>query len=335
MVMNMQTSPLAAALLVAGVACEDTAQEPVFRYPPDGSKYTYHRMDTVIVNYTVFHDTAELSTFCDPGHATLSESPQNLANPIGQQHANDAPVHWQTVPGSSDSIPILLNFASDERCWFDLRAGPDGINSKSSASFRILSDERSKGPQTFGVDTDPPTPSTPSATSSTSPHSSTATSTETPSSAPEDGGGGGGGLKGGALYVVSFCSGIGGAILILLGFRLWWKWECWREERKRKVALAEAHERLKQVRELRNAQSGSGNRNMTVAEARERVRKARYGDGNGGSGGRGIGVDGDAAPRLDVDVLEWRRPGGGSGTAEGGGARGERRDEPDGVAGAV
>lgn len=254
MVMSMQTSLLAAALLVAGVACQDTAQEPVFMYPPDGSKYTFHRMDTVIVNYTVFHDTAELSTFCDPDHATLSESPQNPANPNGRQHANDAPVHWQTVPGPSDSIPILLNFVSDERCWFDLRAGPDGTISKSSASFRVLRDERSKGPQTFGVDTDPPTSSTPSATSPTSPPSSTATSTETPSPLPE--GGGGGGLKGGALYAVSFCSGIGGAILIFLGLRLWFKWEDWRVERQRKVALAEAHERINQPENVERTSRG-------------------------------------------------------------------------------
>ena len=313
--MSMQKNLLATALFAAGVACQDTAQKAVFTYPPDGSNYTYHRMDTVIVNYTVAYDTAELSTFCDPGHEKLSASPQRPTNPIEHHHTNYATVNRQTVPGPTGSIPILLNFVSDEPCWFDLGAGPtaDGINNKSSAQFIILRNERSEGPRTFGVDTDPPTtPSTPSAATSTSPPSSTDASTETSSPALEEVRSG---LKGGALYAVSFCSGIGAAILIILGIRLWWKWECWRDERKRKAILAAIEEKY------RNARNGDDDGN----------------EGNEGSGGRGNGAEEDAAPRLDVDVFMWRRLEGAGGTAKGGGAgaRGERRDEPDDVAHAV
>ncbi|KAH6847820.1 hypothetical protein B0I37DRAFT_354512 [Chaetomium sp. MPI-CAGE-AT-0009] len=276
MVMSMQTTLLAAALLVLGVACQDTTQQPVLTYPPDGSKSTYRRMDTVIVNYTVFYDTAELYTFY--------RRPQNGNRlPLGDL-------------SERASMPILLNFASDKPCWFDVRAGPNGTNNRSSASFNILSDERRTGPQTFGVDTDAPTDteSTPSATSSTH------TSNETSSPPPEEGTGG---LKGWALYAVAFCSGIGGAILFGLAFRLWWKWECWQDERKRKAALAALA--LQREERLRNARNGNNGDN----------------GGNGGSGGRGIGGEA-GAPRLDVDVFEWRRGGGNVKRP-----RGEARDE--------
>ena len=81
MVMSMQTTLLATALFAVGVACQDTAQQPVFTYPPDGSNYTYHRMDTVIVNYTVPYDTAELSTFCNPAHEKPGASPPTPHQP--------------------------------------------------------------------------------------------------------------------------------------------------------------------------------------------------------------------------------------------------------------
>jgi hypothetical protein len=322
MAMSMHTTLLATALFAVGVACQDTTQQLVFTYPPDGSDYTYHKMDTLIVNYTVPYDTAELSTFCEPGPRKLSASPQHPTNPTGlRQHTNNATVNRQTVPGRTGSLPILLGFVSDEPCWFDLRAGPDGdgtTNTKSSASFSILRNERSQGPQTFGVDTDPPTtPSTtPSATTSSSPTGSTDASTETSSPAPEEGGGSG--LSRAALYGISFCSGIVAAILIGIGIRVWWRWESWRVERRRKAILAAIEEKY---RNARNDDDDDG-----------------Y-EGNEGSGGRGNGAEEDAAPRLDVDVFRWRRLEGAGGAAKGGaggaGARGERRDEPDGVACAV
>ncbi|KAK3293165.1 uncharacterized protein B0H64DRAFT_207281 [Chaetomium fimeti] len=267
MIMSRQTTLLAAALLVSGVACQNTTQKPVFTYPPDGSKYTYHKMDTVMVNYTVFYDTAELYTFCEPGHEIL--------------------VNRQTIPGPSDSVPILLDFASDKPCWFDLRTGPDGINNKSSASFNILDDERDTGPQTFGADTDAPTRSTPSETSRT--ESSSQASSPPP---PEEGTGGGGGLKGGALYAVAFCSGLGGGILILGGMRAWMAWDDWRDDRRREAARAEA-----ESRRIRFPLGGRWEDAITVPRG---------------------GV---------VDVLESRRDGRDGGTAEG--TRGEPRDAPD------
>lgn len=128
------------------------------------------------------------------------------------------------------------------------------------------------------------------------------------------------------MYAVSFCSGIGLAILLGLGFRLWWKYECWQDERRRKAARAAAQEKY------RRARDGNGDGN----------------EGTEGSGGRGKGgEEEDAAPRLDVDVFLWRRLEGAGGTTKGGGAgtgagtgaraggRGESRDEADGVAGAV
>lgn len=74
---NMATAAriiLAAVLLVSGVAGQDPNKKPKFTYPPNGSNKIFNKMDTVVVTYTSFYDTAVLYTFCDPGIGKLSAS---------------------------------------------------------------------------------------------------------------------------------------------------------------------------------------------------------------------------------------------------------------------
>ena len=64
---------LTAALLASGVASQDPNKKPKFAYPPFGSDKVFNKLDTVIVTYTAFYDTAVLYTFCQPGTGKLSE----------------------------------------------------------------------------------------------------------------------------------------------------------------------------------------------------------------------------------------------------------------------
>lgn len=66
---------LTAALLAsgAGAASPDPNKKPTFAYPQLGSSKVFNTMDTVIVTYTSFYDTAVLYTFCQPGIGSLSE----------------------------------------------------------------------------------------------------------------------------------------------------------------------------------------------------------------------------------------------------------------------
>ncbi|KAK4033470.1 hypothetical protein C8A01DRAFT_40072 [Parachaetomium inaequale] len=216
---------LTTALLAAGVAGQILGKKPVFLYPADGSKYVYNKLDTVVVTYAAQDETAELYTFCDPGRETM--------------------IDHQTVPGFSASVPVLLNFTSEMPCWFDLRTGPNGIDGKNSVWFNVLSEERSTGPQTLGVDSNtprsptPPTLSTPSsrtttrrnsrraATTDNSSSSIAPTSTPTPDSneiptpAPEGGETAGGGMSYWVATGIGLGTGIGLAVLIGLGFMCW------------------------------------------------------------------------------------------------------------------
>jgi hypothetical protein len=78
MAMSLSTMIFTMAMLLSGVAGQepDPNKVPIFAYPPDGSKNTYNKMDTVMVTYTCFYDTAVLWTFCEPGVGRWSESAQ-------------------------------------------------------------------------------------------------------------------------------------------------------------------------------------------------------------------------------------------------------------------
>ena len=71
---------LAAAILVSGAAGEsqvDPNKRPTFAYPfQNDTVNIYHKMDTVMVTYTCFYETAILWTFCQPGQGVPSESAQ-------------------------------------------------------------------------------------------------------------------------------------------------------------------------------------------------------------------------------------------------------------------
>ncbi|KXX79357.1 hypothetical protein MMYC01_204712 [Madurella mycetomatis] len=70
---RIQTILLATVFMVVGVAAQDESRRPFFVYPPDESSNIYHRMDTIIVTYNSFYDTADLYTFCEPSVGSLSQ----------------------------------------------------------------------------------------------------------------------------------------------------------------------------------------------------------------------------------------------------------------------
>ncbi|KAJ4291238.1 hypothetical protein N0V88_006238 [Collariella sp. IMI 366227] len=65
---------LLGALLLASTTAgaePDPSKKPQFVYPEFGSSHVYNMLDTVMVTYTSFDETAELWTFCDPGAARM------------------------------------------------------------------------------------------------------------------------------------------------------------------------------------------------------------------------------------------------------------------------
>jgi hypothetical protein len=80
MAMRLPAILLAAAILVSGAAGEnkpDPNKRPSFAYPFQNDTINiYHKMDTVMVTYTSFYDTAILWTFCQPGVGVPGESAQ-------------------------------------------------------------------------------------------------------------------------------------------------------------------------------------------------------------------------------------------------------------------
>lgn len=73
-VMRIHALLWAAALLFSsGVVGNEQDKVPLFVFPPFGSNFIFNKMDTVVVTYTAFFDTAELWTFCRPGVGQQSE----------------------------------------------------------------------------------------------------------------------------------------------------------------------------------------------------------------------------------------------------------------------
>ena len=56
-----------AALLGLDAAGKDLSKQPSFVYPEPDSSYVFNKMDTVMVRYISYRETAELWTFCEPG----------------------------------------------------------------------------------------------------------------------------------------------------------------------------------------------------------------------------------------------------------------------------
>ncbi|GAB1318053.1 hypothetical protein MFIFM68171_08263 [Madurella fahalii] len=189
-------------------------------------------MDTVMVTYSCFYDTAELYTFCQPGVGSL--------------------VYQQRAPGFNATVPVLLNFTSDTGCWFNVRTGRDGVDGANSAMFSLASAERTTGRRTFGLEvavpdttsslsssTSLPTPTASSSSSSLSSSASEAPAPATTGSSNTGGGGdatggsdadentsaGGGGLSVGTSAGIGVGAGVGAMVLVAGAF-----W-CWRRRR--------------------------------------------------------------------------------------------------------
>ncbi|KAK4155981.1 hypothetical protein C8A00DRAFT_31142 [Chaetomidium leptoderma] len=145
---------------------------PTFQYPPPNSANVYNKMDTVIVTYTSFHETAVLYAFCRPGHGDM--------------------VINQKVPGFNASVPVVLDFTSDTPCWFNLRtgtnsAGTDFVDGVNGALWNLIGQENQAGRKVYGLASDLDTVSSSSSTvssilSSTSTVSSSSTTVSSISS---------------------------------------------------------------------------------------------------------------------------------------------------------
>ncbi len=212
---------LTAALLASVVASQDASKKPQFAYPQYGSNKLFNMMDTVMVTYTAFYDTAMLYTFCQPGIGVLSECDLPCRRTDSGAHTDKKrQVYEQKAPGSTATVPVLLNFTSGTPCWFNVRTGADMVDTDNSATFSIVGEERSSGRQVFGLDTDPSPATTASSSSSLLPSTTGASGNSSNPAASS----GSSGLSAGASAGI----GVGAAFVVLslaagLAFLFFWR----------------------------------------------------------------------------------------------------------------